>query len=201
MECIVDKNGKASISELYDLAFDVISVLEKETVSEDLGSRSLSSDRKKLRRLLRTLRERVEVEQRASEDFMRVASNLNNNLLRMIIRMIARDCIKHADLISIAAQIIESEKEVEIDLIDRQLLSKLLAQEEKYHVHGLDDVRDLIEHPLLKIIIDYVESDERKHEKTLKSLLEYISSLGEAKEKSQSKERRSSLPPQPHSAR
>lgn len=183
VEYIVDKGGRLATSELYDLAFDVIAILEKETVNEDLTALASSADRKKLRRLLNELKARIEVEQKASEDFMRVASKINNNLVRMIIRMIARDCIKHSDLLSTIVQIMESGGKVEVDVIDRKLLMDLLTRERKYHVEGFEEVKELTAHPLIKMVVDFIESDEHKHEGILRDLLNYLSSFNEEAEK------------------
>jgi len=183
VEYVVDKGGRLASSELYDLAFDVISALEKETIDENLSAPIPSADRKKIRRLLNELKARIEVEQKSSEEFMRIAARINNNLVRMIIRMIARDCIKHSDLLSTIVQIMESGGRVEVDVIDRKLLSDMLTREKKYHVQGFGEVKELMAHPLIKMVADFIENDEHKHEAILRGLLNYLSSLNEEEDR------------------
>jgi len=97
--------------------------------------------------------------------------------------MIARDCIKHSDLLSTIVQIMESGGKVEVDVIDRKLLMDLLTRERKYHVEGFEEVKELTAHPLIKMVVDFIESDEHKHEGILRDLLNYLSSFNEEAEK------------------
>ncbi|RLG02416.1 MAG: hypothetical protein DRN61_06555 [Thaumarchaeota archaeon] len=169
---VVERGGKISMPALYDLAFSVITLIEhKVTMDREEGLIDLR--RNEAQRLLQLLRERFEIEQKSAEKFMRIASRLRNQALRMLIRMIARDCIKHADIMMLLMSIVESGGEMKIDLPDIELLDKLLSEEKSFHIYGLNEIRKMLPHKLLAILVDCIADDEKKHERILKNLVNY----------------------------
>ncbi|HDD66838.1 MAG TPA: hypothetical protein ENG52_04365 [Nitrososphaeria archaeon] len=175
---MVERGGRVSMPALYDLAFSAITLIErKTTMGREEGVIDLRKD--EARRLLQLLRERFEVEQKSAEEFMRIASRLRNQAVRMLIRMIARDCMKHADIMMLLMSTIESGGEMKIDLPDMELLDKLLSEEKSFHVHGLGEIKKLLPHKLLSLLVDCIADDEKKHERILRSLVSYARVSGE----------------------
>ena len=175
---VVERGGRVSMPALYDLAFSAITLIErKTTMGREEGVIDLRKD--EARRLLQLLRERFEVEQKSAEEFMRIASRLRNQAVRMLIRMIARDCMKHADIMMLLMSTIESGGEMKIDLPDMELLDKLLSEEKSFHVHGLGEIKKLLPHKLLSLLVDCIADDEKKHERILRSLVSYARVSGE----------------------
>jgi len=171
---IAERGGKITDSELYDLAFDVLAAIENKEVMKGLETVEFSTEESNIRRLIEALRERLEAEQEAAEEFMRIAIRLRNDFVRMLIRMIARDSMKHADIIMMIISKLEKGGAMEIDLPDRELLIKLLSKEEKIHIHGLDEVKSLLPYRLFTLLINCIEADEKKHAEILKGLIEYM---------------------------
>lgn len=171
-ERVVERGGRIMTSELYELAFEVLTVL-KASESERPSTFAIQED--KLRKLLEFLRVRLQAEQESAEEFMRVAAKLKSNLVRMLFRIVASDSIKHADIMMLILSIIERGGEIEVDKLDREILMKLLSKEEIVHVHSLDEVKQFLPHQIIKILVEAIEYDERKHAQILKELLDYAS--------------------------
>ena len=170
---VVERGGKISMPALYDLAFSVITLIEhKVTIGREEES-LIDLRRNEAQRLLQLLRERFEIEQKSAEKFMRIASRLRNQALRMLIRMIARDCVKHADVMMLLMSVVESGGEMRIDLPDIELLDKLLSEEKSFHVHGLNEIKKMLPHKILTLLVDCIADDEKKHERILKNLVNY----------------------------
>ena len=169
---MVERGGKISMPALYDLAFSVITLIEHK-VTMDREESLVDLKRNEAQRLLQLLRERFEIEQKSAEKFMKIASRLRNQALRMLIRMIARDCVKHADIMMLLMSVVESGGEMKIDLPDMDLLDKLLSEEKSFHVHGLNEIKKMLPHKILTLLVDCIADDEKKHERILKNLVNY----------------------------
>jgi len=170
---VVERGGKISMPALYDLAFSAITLIEHRRVMGREEESVIDLRRDEAQRLLQLLRERFEIEQKSAEQFMRIASRLRNQAMRMLIRMIARDCVKHADIMMLLMSIVESGGEMKIDLPDIKLLDKLLSEEKSFHIYGLDEIKRLLPHKLLILLVDCIADDEKKHERILKNLVSY----------------------------
>ncbi|RLG05439.1 MAG: hypothetical protein DRN65_06940, partial [Thaumarchaeota archaeon] len=119
-------------------------------------------------------KERIQAEQESAEEFMKTAIELKNDLMRMIFRILASDCIRHADIIMTIVSAIEEERTIHVDRLGMKRLSMLLEKEEKAHLRSLDDVKHLLPSGLITILIELVEDDERKHSKILKKIMELM---------------------------
>lgn len=164
---IVSKGGRTSEAEVYDLALTLTSILEEKKREEI--KYSLDQGKNKL---IHTLRERAQAEHEAAEKFMETASKLDNEITRMIFRQIASDSIKHADLLMSTISILERSEEMRIEVPKKSILLALLEKEETAHVHSLDEVKSYLPHKLLRVLVESVEADERKHARMLRSLIE-----------------------------
>ncbi|MEM1583905.1 MAG: hypothetical protein QXF28_02295 [Nitrososphaerota archaeon] len=167
VENIISKGGKISEAELYELALTISSILE-----EDKKGRIKYGLEQAKTKLIRTLRERAQAEHEAAEKFMETASKIDNEITRMIFRQIASDSIKHADILMSTISILERGEDVKIEVPEKNILQSLLDKEEIAHVHSLDEVKSYLPHKLLKVLIESVEADERKHARILGSLIE-----------------------------
>jgi len=167
VEKVVSKGGRVSEAEIYDLALTLSSIIEEKKRGEIRYSLDQSKNK-----LIRTLRERAQAEHEAAEKFMETASRLDNEITRMIFRQIASDSIKHADVLMSTISILERGEEIKIEIPKKNILQSLLEKEEVAHIHSLDEVKTYLPHKLLKVLLESVEADERKHAKILRSLIE-----------------------------
>lgn len=163
--------GALSRSELYDAALSLWRILEAREVGGREMALAPSREEDERSRLLQSLRERVQAEQESAEEFMRAAMSLKDDLTRMIFRMIASDCIRHADILMTLISAIERGELVSIDQLKNLDLFRLLEKEEKAHIKSLDEVKELLPSGLASILVELIQDDERKHSKILKRIL------------------------------
>lgn len=161
------RGGRISEAELYDLALSIASIIE-DRMRAELKEVEEHSKQK----LLRILRERAQAEHEAAEEFMKAAVGLRSEFTKMLFRQIAGDSIKHADILMATISMLERGGEIKIDVPKRSELIALLEKEEVAHIHSLDDVKQYLPHRLVKVLLEAVEADERKHARILRSLLE-----------------------------
>jgi len=151
-------------AELLDLAFEIMTVLQSPIkVSEGL-------DTQRRERVLRVLRARLQAEQEAAELFMSEAIRAADDLVRLLFRQVASDSIRHADIIMASIAAIERGGK-EYIIPEGLRLRQLMMHEERSHTHSLEEVKESIENQLIKILIDSIEADERKHDMILERLI------------------------------
>lgn len=165
--------GSLTHSELYDAAFNILGILQADTKTRII-ERHPGREEDETARLLKSLKERIQAEQESAEEFMKTAIELKNDLMRMIFRILASDCIRHADIIMTIVSAIEEKRTIHVDKLGMKRLSMLLEKEEKAHLQSLDDVKHLLPSGLITILIELVEDDERKHSKILKKIMELM---------------------------
>jgi hypothetical protein len=125
-----------------------------------------------LRRLAKWLRQRVKAEQVAVSQCMRLAQRARDELTRALLRQIASDSLRHAEIVASLAPYIDrgvssafasgiTRKEVEA-LIEGERRAEASADAESArHLQGT-----------MAILIASMEADERKHAELLRGLLE-----------------------------
>jgi len=125
-----------------------------------------------LRQLARWLRQRVRAEQVAVTQCMRLAQRARDELTRALLRQIASDSLRHAEIVASLAPYIDrgvsgafasgiTRKEIEA-LIEGERRAEAQADAESArHLQGT-----------MAILIASMEADERKHAELLRGLLE-----------------------------
>lgn len=132
---------------------------------------SESTEGPQLRELARWLRERVKAEQVAVTQCMRLAQRARDELTRALLRQIASDSLRHAEIVASLAPYIDrgvsgayasgiTRKEIEA-LIDAE--RKAEAQADTASAHRLQGT--------MAVLIASMEADERKHAELLRGLL------------------------------
>jgi len=170
IEGLVEKamlKGFLSKSELYEAAFSLWRILETQDKRIEVGP---SKDESELSKILGSLHERIQAEQESAEEFMRVAASLKDDLTRMIFRMIASDCIRHADALMILISAIEKGEVMDVSQLKKINLTALLEKEERAHIGGLEEVKRLLPSGLASVLIELIRDDERKHSKILRGI-------------------------------
>jgi len=166
--------GSLSRSELYDAALSLWRILESERAESRWVELAPEREESRLSELIRSLRERVQAEQESAEEFMRAAMSLRDDLVRMIFRMIASDCLRHADILMALISAMERRETINAEQLKRLNISKLLEKEEKAHVKSLEEVKSLLPSGLASILVELIQDDERKHSKILKKLADLM---------------------------
>lgn len=125
-----------------------------------------------LRRLAQWLRQRVKAEQVAVSQCMRLAQRARDELTRALLRQIASDSLRHAEIVASLAPYIDrgvstayasgiTRKEVEALIEGEQRAEAQADSASARHLRGT-----------MAILIASMEADERKHAELLRGLLE-----------------------------
>ena len=159
--------GGVELSELFETARQYI------TMSSGLpaqGKDRLPSSRHSTQDILR---QRLELELTAAEKYLELANRTRDAYTKLLLRMISSDSIKHADVVSQLLSWIESGSGGQLGLPDEKLLKGLLAVEDKANESSLGKRID-VEHPVARLLLEWIDIDEDKHERILKRLLKLV---------------------------
>lgn len=154
--------GAAALSELPEL--------ETTAVVAGAGP-SPPSTSPQLRALARWLRRRVRAEQVAVAQCMRLAQKARDELTRALLRQIASDSLRHAEIVaSLAPYIDRGVAEAYAAGVTRREIEALIEGERRAEAQAdAESSRQL--RGTMAILIGSMEADERKHADLLKGLL------------------------------
>jgi predicted transcriptional regulator/rubrerythrin len=112
---------------------------------------------------------RIELEERSAAKALELASKGDDPLLSMLLRQIASDSMRHADILTTLLRTLEGGAPSPIR--DYGVLREMLAFEEQAESENLSElIRS--DDPLVKALLMSVDLDERKHEALLRELME-----------------------------
>ena len=156
--------GAAALSELSDA-----SAAGRDT---PLGRQRVGMPAEQLRQLAQWLRHRVKVEQVAVTQCMRLAQRARDELTRAVLRQIASDSLRHAEIVaSLAPYVDRGVTEALTSGITRREIEALIeserAAEGDAEVEASRHLRGT-----MAVLLASMEADERKHSTLLRSLLE-----------------------------
>ena len=161
-------------TEISDIAYQIsgaaVSEVVLESVREPRGER----------RWLRLLRERLQTELMAAQRCLELASRVEDDFSKLLLRMIASDSIRHADIISLVISSIESGGKFKLQLPDLDFISGMLEIETKSLEFKLKDEID-IPHPVAKLLLESIDMDETKHETILAKLVSIAEQISKRK--------------------
>lgn len=155
-----------SFTELVDISYQVLILLTGQTSRRPINAKS-----DKIREWIELLRERLQAEQLAAQRSMGYAMWSQNELVKTLFHQIASDSLRHADICSSLITYLESGglKSL-LEAPDTKELRRIIAEEEKAddpHFLILRNIGD----PAVKLLVESVEADERKHLRLLRGLL------------------------------
>jgi rubrerythrin len=112
---------------------------------------------------------RIELEERSAAKALELASKGDDPLLSVLLRQIASDSMRHADILTTLLRTLEGGAPPPIR--DYGVLREMLAFEEQAESENLSElIRS--DDPLVKALLMSVDLDERKHEALLRVLME-----------------------------
>lgn len=140
------------------------------------GSRSPGRDAgnapAELRELAKWLRHRVKVEQVAVSQCMRLAQKARDELTRALLRQIASDSLRHAEIVaSLAPYIDRGVLTAYASGVTRKEIEALIEGERRAEAQA-DSASSRRLRGTMAILISSMEADERKHTELLRGLLE-----------------------------
>jgi len=119
---------------------------------------------------LERLRTRLQLELRAAEKYLELANRTPDDQTKLLLRLIASDSIKHADVVSQMISWLESETRMEFEVPPHGLLENLLAIEDSAGEENLGDTVP-VGHPVAKLLLEWIDADEAKHGRVVQKML------------------------------
>ncbi len=138
------------------------------------GSRMLEgTTEKREKQVVEVLRQRLELELRASERCLESAVKFDDQYSKLLLRMIAADSMRHADVVSQIISWAELPSEPTMNVPKKEFLDAILQIEDKAGEQSLrDTVR--ISHPVARLLLEWIDADEKKHERIISKMVRVI---------------------------
>ncbi|MEM2236932.1 MAG: hypothetical protein QXR26_01125 [Candidatus Caldarchaeum sp.] len=153
-------------TELLDLAYEALTFSGKAASSAVLSAEITKAQ------ALRILRMRLAAEQEAAELFLSEAIKAKDDMVRLLFRQVASDSIRHADIVQATIAAVEKGL-VDTVLPDSERLRQLQQHEERSHMHSFEEVKNMINNNVVKILLESIEADEEKHDMILEKLINF----------------------------
>jgi bacterioferritin (cytochrome b1) len=119
------------------------------------------------------LKQRLELELRAAQRCLELANHIRDDYSRLLLRMIASDSIRHADVVSQIISWLETGHMPPFEPPGSEFLSAMLDIEDRAQELSLRR-RIKIPHPVAKLLLESIDLDEEKHEKVIGRMLRLL---------------------------
>lgn len=120
---------------------------------------------------MRLLRERLQLELKAAEKYLELSNRTADEHTKLLLRLIASDSIRHADIVSQVISWLEigGGRENRFESLNQELLEEMLSLEDSASEVNL---RKSIKtsHPVATLLLEWIDADEEKHEKIVKKI-------------------------------
>jgi len=138
------------------------------------GSRMLEeTSQKREKQVVEVLRQRLELELRASERCLESAVKFDDQYSKLLLRMIAADSMRHADVVSQIISWTELPNEPIMKVPKREFLDAILQIEDKAGEQSLKDTVK-ISHPVARLLLEWIDADEKKHERIIGKMVHLV---------------------------
>jgi uncharacterized protein len=112
------------------------------------------------------LGQRLQLELKASERCLDSAVKFEDQYSKLLLRMIAADSMRHADVVSQIISWIEVADQQVINLPKKDFLDAILQIEDKAGEISLRNTVK-ISHPVARLLLEWIDADEQKHERII----------------------------------
>jgi predicted transcriptional regulator len=138
------------------------------------GSRLLEeTTQKREKQVVEVLRQRLELELRASERCLESAVKFDDQYSKLLLRMIAADSMRHADVVSQIISWTELPHELTLNVPRREFLDAIMQIEDKAGEQSLRDTVK-ISHPVARLLLEWIDIDEKKHERIISKMVHLL---------------------------
>ena len=142
------------------------------------GSRMIEeTTQKREKQVVEVLRQRLELELKASERCLESAAKFDDQYSKLLLRMIAADSMRHADVVSQIISWTELPHEPTLNVPKREFLDAILQVEDKAGEQSLKHSVK-ISHPVARLLLEWIDADEKKHERIIGKMVRLIESSG-----------------------
>ena len=128
---------------------------------------------KREKEVVEVLRQRLELELRASERCLESAVKFDDQYSKLLLRMIAADSMRHADVVSQILSWIELPHEPTLNVPKKEFFDAILQIEDKAGELSLRDAVK-ISHPVARLLLEWIDADEKKHERIIGKMVRLI---------------------------
>jgi hypothetical protein len=118
---------------------------------------------------LKILKMRLRLELAASEKYLELANKANDDYLKLLLRMIASDSMRHADVVSQVTSWLEGGHDVSYEVLSDAILEEMRSIEESAGESSLRKSVE-VEHPVARLLLEWIDIDEEKHERIVAKL-------------------------------
>ncbi len=139
-------------------------------VGEKMTSKIAAKSVQRSDRVMEILRGRLQLELKASEKCLQYATDLEDDYAKLLLRMIASDSIRHADVVSQIMSWLEVGERPSRAPPRRDVLDSLLRIEDSAEEVSLSKVIP-IAHPVARLLLEWIDADERKHERIINKMI------------------------------
>ncbi len=138
------------------------------------GSKMLEeTPQKREKQVVEVLRQRLELELKASERCLESAVKFDDQYSKLLLRMIAADSMRHADVVSQIISWTELPREPTLNVPRKEFLDAILKIEDKAGEQSLRDTVK-ISHPVARLLLEWIDADEKKHERIISKMAHLI---------------------------
>lgn len=159
--------GSIEMGELVDVVYQISAASSGQEILESRVGRSEHVES------IRLLRERLQLELVAAQRCLELTNRIDDEYSKMLLRMIASDSLRHADVVSQVISWLETGHATKFQPPDLSFLKGMLEIEDKASESSLKG-KIQIPHPIAKVLLDSIDMDEEKHEKIVSQLLELL---------------------------
>lgn len=120
---------------------------------------------------LNLLKERLQLELSAAEKYLELANKTPDEHTQLLLRLIASDSIKHADIVSQLISWLEvGGHAIQFQALKPEMLKEMISLEDSAkEVKLRTSVK--ASHPMAKLLLEWIDTDEEKHEKIVTNIL------------------------------
>lgn len=151
--------------------FDIIYQISVANSGQELLKSRIKSDEN--REAVQLLKERLQLELIAAQRCLELTNRTNDEYSKLLLRMIASDSLRHADVVSQVISWMETGHQTKFQPPDLSFLKGMLEIEDKASESSLGEKIE-IPHPVAKVLLDSIDMDEEKHERILGELLQLL---------------------------
>ncbi|MBM3898042.1 MAG: hypothetical protein FJ358_05920 [Thaumarchaeota archaeon] len=175
LDALLEKAGKRVRSNLGPIEMAEIMDVIYQISAASTGQRLLQSRSGEHEDVeaLKMLKERLQLELIAAQRCLELTNKINDEYSKLLLRMIASDSIRHADVVSQVISWIETGHTTAFQPPDLSFLKSMLEIEDKAKESSLAEKIE-IPHPVAKVLLNSIDMDEEKHEKIVGKLLRLL---------------------------
>ncbi len=158
-------SGPLELVELLDAGYQLLSAANSERILESRAQKTDNSES------IRVLRGRLQLELKAAEKCLDLANRTRDDYSKLLLRMVASDSIRHADIVSQLMSWLETGHEPVFEPPDKVLLNQMLTIEDSASELSLSKTVK-ISHGVAKLLLESIDMDEKKHDRLIAKMLQ-----------------------------